>query len=255
MNVIPREARATIIRDPGGAGRAREASGAVLETITGAYAATDPGLDLTFEDNAAGSEISALSQKESSMVVDMLLAVPNGVIAMDSEMEGTVETSCNLARVDWGKSAMRLEISQRSSRVPRLNELTAGIEAAAALAGCQAETDMGYPPWPPRHDSPLLERSRKLHETLFGARPRTRVIHAGLECGVIGSLRPGIQMISFGPTIENPHSPAERLHGPSLERTLLFMTELLRSLAEAPLPRAPGHRRNGSGDTLSPGSI
>ena len=233
-NAIPREAGATILSDPAEVPDARAAVRAAVAAVKAAYASTDPGLRILFEEVHAEAGFAAVSPAASSDIVDLLLALPNGIIAMDGGMEGVVETSCNVARIDWHESAMRVVVSQRSSRVPRLDELTCTVEAVASLAGCRTETGRDYPAWPPRHDSPVLARCLKLHETLFGTSPRVRVVHAGLECGVIGSLRPGIDMISFGATIENPHSPAERMSKSSVERTLLFLTGLLRSLAENP---------------------
>jgi len=236
-NAIPREARATILTNPNQTPAGRAAAESRAEALKRAYASTDPGLDVLFEDVDRPKDSPAVSTAASSVLVDLLLALPNGVVAMDNDMEGLVETSCNLAKVDMQNRAKNLCVilNQRSSRPSRMEELTGRINAVAALAGCRTETSSGYPAWLPRLDSPLLARSMKRYEHLFGTPPGIRVVHAGLECGIIGALRPGMDMISLGPTIENPHSPAERMSRNSLKRILLYLTEILRSLAEEPL--------------------
>ncbi len=248
-NAIPREARATIWTKPDETSGGRAAAESRAEALKCAYASTDPGLKILFEEVASPKNSSAVSPAVSSLIVDMLLALPNGVVAMDNKMEGLVETSCNLAKIDMHNSAEKLRVilNQRSSRISRLEELTGRIKAVASLAGCSAETTGDYPPWLPRLDSPLLARSMKLCEKLFGAPPGIRIVHAGLECGVIGALRPGMDMISLGPTIENPHSPAERMSRNSVKRTLFLMTEILRSLAEKPLVESESAAGSGQG--------
>lgn len=237
-NAIPREARATILSDPAEAPNAAAAAQAAVEAVKASYADTDPGMEIVFEEARSHSGFSPLSPAASSLVVDLLLALPNGIVSMEKGMEGCVETSCNVARIDWHNNVMRIIVSQRSSKNSSLDGLTRRIEAVASLAGCKTEAGRYYPSWLPRPDSPVLARSLKIHENVFGFTPKIRVVHAGLECGVIGSLRPGMDMLSFGVTIENPHSPTERMSKPSVQRTLLFLTELLRSLAEKPLTEA-----------------
>ena len=239
-NAIPREARAIIWTNPDEGTGGRAAAESRAEALKRAYESTDPGLSVHFEEAPNAKNPQAVSAQVSSVIVDMLLALPNGVVAMDNEMEGLVETSCNLAKVDLHNRAkeLRVILNQRSSLISRMEELTGRIEAVASLAGCRAETTGDYSPWLPRLDSPLLARSMKLCEKLFGTPPGIRIVHAGLECGVIDAHRPGMDMISLGPTIENPHSPAERMSRNSVKRTLFFLTEILRSLAEKPLMKS-----------------
>ena len=104
----------------------------------------------------------------------------------------------------------------------RLDALTQKVEGIAALAGADAKTDNGYPAWPPDMNSPLLARCKAVYAGLFGKEPIVEVIHAGLECGIIGARCQGLDMISFGPTMQNPHSPNERLFVPSVGKGLGF---------------------------------
>ena len=114
----------------------------------------------------------------------------------------------------------------------RLEDITCRVEAAAALAGAEAERLNAYPAWEPNLDSPLLARCREIYRSLFGRDPAVEAIHAGLECAVIGARFDGMDMISFGPTIRNPHSPDEALHLDSVGKVWTFVKALLASYAQ-----------------------
>jgi len=122
--------------------------------------------------------------------------------------------------------------SQRSSIVSRLDAITSRIEAIAQLAGGQAKSGDGYPPWPPNMESKLLKKSTELYERMFNKKPIVEVIHAGLECGIIGDKYPGMDMISIGPTIKYPHSPDEKIHVESIGLVWDFMVQLLKEMKE-----------------------
>jgi dipeptidase D len=99
----------------------------------------------------------------------------------------------------------------------------AKIESVAALAGARYEALSGYPGWKPNMQSPLLFRAKNIWVDVHRSTPKIEVIHAGLECGIIGETLPGMDMISLGPTIENPHSPTERVSISSVERFYDFV--------------------------------
>jgi dipeptidase D len=150
---------------------------------------------------------------------------------MSRVFAGLVETSNNLATVALEDGQLKVVTSQRSNVMSHLEEISAKIEAVCALAGARSTRRNAYPAWQPDLDSPLLSRCREVYQGLFHRAPEVAVIHAGLECAVIGDRFPGMDMISFGPTIENLHSPAERLHLPSLGRVWAFLSALLTALA------------------------
>jgi dipeptidase D len=114
----------------------------------------------------------------------------------------------------------------------QLNEHTRRIEAIGRLAGAEVATDSGYPAWQPSPASPLLGRARDVYERIFNTPPRVETIHAGLECGTIGNIFPGMDMLSLGATIRNAHSPAESLHLPSVQKVWLFLVETLASFCQ-----------------------
>jgi dipeptidase D len=178
-----------------------------------------------------GTGANGLSAAQSARVRRLLSALPHGVQGMSRIFAGLVETSANLATVSLGDRQLKVVTSQRSNVMSRLEEISAKIEAVSALAGARSIRRNAYPAWQPDMDSPLLDRCREVYQGLFQRAPQVAVIHAGLECAVIGDRFPGMDMISFGPTIENLHSPAERLHLPSLGRVWAFLSALLTALA------------------------
>jgi dipeptidase D len=148
---------------------------------------------------------------------------------MCADMPSVVETSNNLATVELAGNTLKILSSQRSSVMSRLEEITARVESIAALAGAQTSVTNSYPAWQPDMASPLLSRCKKVYKDLFDKDPVVQTIHAGLECGIIGAKKEGMQMISFGPTIENPHSPDERLHIPSVGKVWEFLVGLMKT--------------------------
>ena len=111
----------------------------------------------------------------------------------------------------------------------RLAEITGQVRAVSALAGANTTRMNHHPAWPPDADSTLLERCRAVYTRQFGEEPVVEVIHAGLECGLIGAKVPGMEMISIGPTLRNPHSPDEKLYIPSIGKMLQFLEALMAS--------------------------
>ena len=164
--------------------------------------------------------------------VDLLLALPNGVAGMSTAIAGLVETSNNLATVHLQNGRMTILSSQRSAVPSRLDEISGRVRAVARLAGAEAKESNQYPPWQPDPGCDLLKRSEAVYRGLYGQAPVIQVIHAGLECAIIGDLYPGIQMISFGPTIRNPHSPSEKLYVPSVAKVWQLLVALLASWVE-----------------------
>jgi dipeptidase D len=175
----------------------------------------------------APSGREALCQRDTDHIIRMLLALPNAVAAMSMELEGLVETSSNLATVDIAGSRISVVSSQRSAIMSCLDEITAMVHSVAGLAGAAVQDQDAYPAWQPDMDSALLRRSKSVYRQLFGQEPVIQVIHAGLECAIIGDIYPGIDMISFGPTLCNPHSPDERLYIPSIAKVWDFLVALL----------------------------
>ncbi|HOW44609.1 MAG TPA: aminoacyl-histidine dipeptidase [Candidatus Aminicenantes bacterium] len=229
-NAIPRDAWADIFI-PRDSFKAVEKLVAEMEQVCKSeFRKTDPGLKLSAELQLETMGKRPLNTADSGRILDLLIALPHGVAAMSTEMKGLVETSNNEASVRIANSKLEIVTSQRSSVMSRLNALTWRVEAAARLAGADAVSGDGYPAWQPNLQSPLLARCKEVYRRLFGREAHVEAIHAGLECGIIGDKKEGMDMISFGPTLKNPHSPDEKIHVESIGKVWDFMVELLKSL-------------------------
>ncbi|MDD3051274.1 MAG: aminoacyl-histidine dipeptidase [Candidatus Cloacimonetes bacterium] len=180
-------------------------------------------------------EIKAKSEKmlsieDSSKVLNFLLALPHGVSKMSQEVIGLVETSSNLATVNTNSDYLSVLTSQRSSNDSSLDSITARIEAVSILVGAKCHSEVGYPAWQPDLKSNLLKKASEVYRNINNKEPRIEIIHAGLECGLIGAKYPEMQMISVGPNISNAHSPEEKLSISSLGKVTKFVIELLKYL-------------------------
>ena len=225
-NAISRESQCTF-------GFSVEKTAAVLQSVSefetvlnAEFNPIESGITLTMQPVEPGF---AASQADTDRVIQLLVALPHGVSEMSAQVEGFVETSNNLARIEMDAAGLKVITSQRSTVSSRMRELTARITAIGLLAGAQVSSGTAYPGWQPDMKSPLLQRSVETYKKLFGSAPEVRMIHAGLECGTIGAIYPGMDMISLGVTIENPHSPNERMYIPSIERVWRYLVEFLRA--------------------------
>jgi dipeptidase D len=185
-------------------------------------------LDLSSMETDATDQ-TALSAADTKMVINLLLALPHGVRGMSSAFANLVETSNNLATINLSGNTLQVLTSQRSLTRSKLDDITATIQSAAALAGADTRCDGEYPPWTPDMQSSLLERCKRIYKVVFDREAHVKSIHAGLECAIIGDKYQGMDMISFGPDLRDPHSPNEGLYLPSLDRVWRFMVALLAS--------------------------
>ena len=229
-NAIARDAAARVICAPPHLEGVQQIVGECRETFSNEYGAGDPQCDIRLNKiatEAIGGD--TLTAADTRKAIALLLALPHGVTRMSADIDGLVETSNNLATVALSGASFEILSSQRSAVMTRLAEITARIHAIADLAGAAATDENSYPAWEPNLDSALLLRCKAVYRDRFGKDPLVQTIHAGLECGLIGARKPGMDMISFGPTIENPHSPDEKLFVPSVVRVWDFIVHLLAS--------------------------
>lgn len=155
----------------------------------------------------------------------------HGVISMSRDLEGLVETSTNLASVKMkANDQIVVTTSQRSSVDSRKFDIANQVEAVFTLAGATVEHGEGYPAWTPNLDSTIMKLASDAYEELYGKRPAIKAIHAGLECSLFQQNYPGLDMVSFGPTLRDVHSPSERMHIPAVER---FYEQLKLTLKKA----------------------
>lgn len=230
-NAIPRDASADLLVRPGDLDALRARVAELSAVLASEFANTAPNLFLELRDWDDSACLRCPTAAGTEKLLDLLLVFPHGPAAMSTDIEGLVETSNNQAKVALQDERLLLLSSQRSSVVSRLQAHTHRIEALARLAGGEAETGTGYPPWQPNLDSPLLARAQRIYRELYGKDPVVEIIHAGLECGIIGDRYPDMDMISFGPTIVDPHSPDERLLIPTVGLGWDYLVALLGDLA------------------------
>ena len=228
-NAIPREAWAIIAADPDSSRKLGPFFKRAFDEIRNEYKVVEKDAQSVFE-KGIPFDREPLTSDSQATLVRMLLTLPHGVISMHPEIPGLVETSNNLAVVRCEKGQVQIVCSSRSSVASALASVRQAIKALAELAGARINQPQGYPGWEPNLQSALLKRLTDVYERVFGKHPEVKAVHAGLECGIIGEKYPGMDMISFGPTIEHPHSPEERVHIGSVERFWTFLTASLREL-------------------------
>jgi len=176
---------------------------------------------------------STIIDKESQdKLVRLVCGMPNGVIRMDPDVAGVTETSTNLAIIRTGDGEIEVACLLRSSVDTAKFSLGSSLQSVLELAGAEVTHSGSYPGWKPNMDSPILTTMQAVYEKDFGKIPEVKVIHAGLECGIIGDAYPGLDMISFGPTIRFPHSPDEKVHIESVQK---FWDFLVKTLEEIPV--------------------
>lgn len=217
-NALPREAFATIAIDehhlPALELRLAEQQALYREELAG----VDDNVTLTVAPAATScEEAEALTDTATQLLVAALHAAPYGVERMSVEVPGVVETSNNLGVVSLENGRFHLCALVRSLRDSATQNLADRFAALFGLIGAQTRVENAYPGWTPSADSTLLTRFRRLHQELIGEDPAVKVIHAGLECGIIGGKYPQLEMISFGPVIRGAHSPTERTELASVE--------------------------------------
>jgi dipeptidase D len=231
-NAIPREAHALVAVEPGAAKAVREAIADEIAALRAQHRGTDDEVTATVEPTESVEQ--AAGEETTRRALDLLQVLPTGVISMSPQVRGVVETSTSVTVASTDEGMLTLASMTRSAVPEALDDVVAGIESAARLAGAEVEIVRSYPPWRPDFDSSLLARAKGTHERLFASEPRLEVVHGGLECAVIGERLPGVEMISLGPDLEGPHAPGERLSVSGTAQFYRLLAALLDDLSAAP---------------------
>ena len=226
-NAIPREAQAVVLVKDVEAFKAEAA--AYEKTLQAEFENIEDSIAVVVEEVAYPAEIIPASTAVA--LVKAVVGAPNGVVKMSVEMEGLVQTSNNLARVVSDNKVVKVQCLARSSIRSEKEALGNSIKSALELGGFAVTLSGSYDGWAPNMQSPILKAMLESYEALYGKRPAVTAINAGLECGISGSNYPGLDMISFGPTICYPHSPDEKVEIASVEK---FFDFLLHTLKNAP---------------------
>lgn len=228
-NGIPRESVAIISVKPDDVAEIRKSVEAFLEILKDEYGPLEPALVLEVSDEEYIGTV--MSSHDSDRLINMLYTCPHGVLAWSKDMDDLVETSTNLAVLCF-KDGNKVEIvtTQRSSIESGKKYAAGMIEACMTLAGAKVAHSEGYPGWKPNINSEILNITRKSYNELFGQDPEVKAIHAGLECGLFYEKFPGIDMISFGPTIKGAHTPEERIEIASTTKFWDLLLDVLKNI-------------------------
>ena len=230
-NAIPRDAVAICSLAPEREAAFRAALETAAATIRDAYAKTDPGVAITVTTSKDAAE--AWTEDATADLLDLVAVVPSGPLAMSPDFQGLVETSTSVGAAVTERTQLKLHNLTRSSNSSAAPQVIAMLDAAARLAGGSLTLELADPAWRPDLDSPALAASRRVYERLFAQAPTVTAIHAWLETAVIGDRVPGLDMVSFGPQIEAPHSPDERVSIPTVERFWRLLASVVDELSAA----------------------
>lgn len=228
-NAIPRESFATVVVPKDKKENFEQFVEEFEEIVKDEFKDSDPGVVVIAE--AADMPEKLIDDKTANNLYSAVADCPNGVIKMSESVKGVTETSTNLAIVKSSGNKIELASLQRSLVDDDKDNLAEVIRKVFEEAGAKAESSGSYPGWKPNPDSAILTEMKEVYNNKFGKVPEVKVIHAGLECGILGATYPNWDMISFGPTIRNPHSPDEMVN---IETVGLFYDYLVETLKHAP---------------------
>jgi dipeptidase D len=227
-NAIPRESFAQIMVPGPLEEEVRRKFDQVTEGIKNRFRSIEPDLILSLSPSEALDQV--LAEKDQKELLESLDKAHNGVYRMSPEIPDLVEASNNIAKVNVAGGTITIECLTRSSVEESKAELTEVLGANFKAHGFEVGLSGSYPGWSPNRDSPILKVLTRLYSRLFSKEPNVVACHAGLECGIIGSHYPEMDMISFGPTIRGAHSPDERTSISSVARFWDFLVDILKNI-------------------------
>ncbi|MFW6195806.1 MAG: aminoacyl-histidine dipeptidase [Thermoplasmatota archaeon] len=227
-NAIPRFSKA-VINVPGEINKVKEIMNEVFSDIREEYSSVEEEMEMNVKEIQSYGEDIMENSKE---IFDLRRALPHGVLFMSQEVPGLVRTSTNLATIKIVDEKLEIPLKTRSSLKSELRSTRDRIRAIGENFDAEIIEDESYPGWDPDMSSEILQISKDVYKELFGEEPKVEALHAGLETGLIGETIEGMDMISMGATIENPHSTKERLHIGSVAKFYKMVTKILERLAE-----------------------
>lgn len=229
-NAIPREATATLMVRTKDMDLLTKEVQAYEKAVQAEFAGIEDSISIKVTETETPATMIAKEVAEN--LIRAVMGCPNGVQKMSVSMPGLVQTSSNLARVVSDGKTVKLQCLLRSSVNSEKEELGEAIASVFELAGAQVERSGSYNGWKPDMKSPILGAMKASYKVLFGKEPAVTAIHAGLECGIIGTNYPKMDMISFGPTICYPHSPDEKVEIASVGKFYDFLVDTLKNIPQ-----------------------
>ena len=215
-NAIPASCEVVLTMPDEAVGEITEIAAKYEALFASEFEAIEEGITLRVE--ATDMPENVVPEEIQENLLDAILGCHNGVLRFIPTIPDTVETSSNLSIIDIADGNAEIDILIRSSRESMKEYLALQLSSCFAMAGMKVELTGSYGGWQPNVQSPLLAALKVAYKDMFGNEPEVRVIHAGLECGIISTHYPEMDMVSFGPTLLSPHSPTERINIPSVEK-------------------------------------
>jgi len=201
----------------------------IVNEIKTEFKTTEPNLEIVIEKSAT-TPTKVMPPMAQFYMVRSIYAAHNGVYRMSADFDNLVETSNNIAKVTVGNGKLQVENLTRSSVETSKFDLANALRSAFELMGCEVEFSGSYPGWTPNSESEILDVLVPIYEKQNGEKPKVVACHAGLECGILGTNYPDMDMISFGPTIHGAHSPDERASISSSQKFWKFLLEILATI-------------------------
>lgn len=230
-NAIAREAHAIVGVKPADKEALRVALNNYISDVENEYKATEKDMVINME--SVDTPAFCIDDKSANALITALYCAPHGVISMSKDIEGLVETSTNLASVKMIEdNKILITTSQRSSVESRKYDIAHQVEALFTAAGAEVTHGDGYPGWAPNMQSKVLDVATRAYQQLFNEKPIANAIHAGLECGLFLKTYTHMDMISFGPTLRNVHSPKEAMHIPAVQKFWVYLTKILEMIGK-----------------------
>ena len=223
-NAIPTEAEAVVsVSDAEAAQAAVNKAAAQLKKE---YRAADPGLTVTV--TPATAQWLPMDADTTRKAICLLLCLPNGIQAMSMDIPGLVQTSLNLGILACGEGQLSADFSVRSSLASQKQMMQERLRCLTEQIGGHVAIWGDYPAWEYLPQSPLRERMTQVYREQYGREPVIETIHAGVECGIFSEKLPGLDCVSFGPDLTDIHTPRERMHIASVQRTWKLLCEVLK---------------------------
>lgn len=228
-NAIPRETKALLLAREEDCEALSEIAKEVGAELQSELATKDPGVSVSLKTLESGSFFGT-TPEDTRRAAAFLCALPNGVQAMSADMPGLVETSLNFGILKLDDGVLKADFSVRSSVESAKKAVAEKLASVTALAGGSSKMSGDYPGWKYRKDSPLREKMIALYEKMYGTSPRVEAIHAGLECGILGSKIKDLDCVSIGPQMSDIHTTEETLSISSTRRVWEYLVKLLESV-------------------------
>ena len=227
-NAIPREAFAVIAIPKNAEQNFKEEIKQFGQILKSEFLTKEPNISF----NATSCELpkKVMTKQMQTNVIKSFYAMPHGVVRMSPDMPGLVQTSTNFAVVETRENEIFVLTSQRSSVETEKQDVANKVRIALELGGFEVTASDGYPAWQPNINSPILQTAKVVFKSIFGKEPKIESIHAGLETGLIGEKYPGMDMLSFGPNLEDVHSPDERIQISTTQNCWKLLLEILKNI-------------------------